>query len=134
MDLAEALLGLCCSVEAIRGAASRELDLTPQQAQLLTMVAPGELTHGELAARLHCDKTNVTGLVDRLQRRGLVRRRPDADDRRVARVALTEQGAELVARFRKSLGAAVAERLESWPPDRRDRLAELARAATESLR
>lgn len=130
----EALLGLCCTVEGVRGAASRELELTPQQAQLLTTVAAGELTHGELAGRLHCDKTNITGLVDRLERRGLVRRRPDADDRRVMRVGLTDQGVELVARFRKAVVAAVAGRLESWPASRQGRLADLAHAATEALR
>lgn len=134
MDLAEALLGLCCAVEGVRGAASRELELTPQQAQLLTTVTPDELTHGELAGRLHCDKTNITGLVDRLERRRLVRRRPDSDDRRVTRVGLTDQGTELVGRFRKALGAAVAARFESWPADRRDQLADLARAATDSFR
>src|ERR671930_70118 len=103
MDLAGGLLELCCTIEGIPGTASREREFTPQQAQLLTMVSSGELTHGELASRLHCDKTNVTGLVDRLERRGLVRRRPDVDDRRVMRVGLTERGGELGARFRKSL-------------------------------
>lgn len=133
-DLAEALLEMCCMVEGMRAAASRELELTPQQAQLLTMVTPAELTHGELANRLHCDKTNVTGLVDRLVRRELVRRRPHPEDRRVIKVGLTDQGTELVTRFRKSLSTAVADRLASWPATRRHQLAALAQTATEALR
>ncbi|WP_020670414.1 MarR family winged helix-turn-helix transcriptional regulator [Amycolatopsis nigrescens] len=132
-DLAAAMLELCCTVEGIRAAASRELDLTPQQAQLLTSVAPREMTHGELAVRLHCDKTNITGLVDRLERRELVRRRPDPDDRRVTRVSLTDQGTELVERFRESVSAAITGRLTSWPAARRRQLADLARTTTEAL-
>ncbi|TDD80471.1 MarR family winged helix-turn-helix transcriptional regulator [Actinomadura rubrisoli] len=133
-ELAEALLELGCVLEGIRGTASRELGLTPQQAQLLTMVDPHELTHGELASRLHCDKTNITGLVDRLERRGLVRRQPDPVDRRAAKVVLTEQGAALVSRFREAVGTAIAGHLASWPATRHQQLITLARTATEALR
>jgi len=133
-ELAEALLELCCVVEGIRAAASREFGLTSQQAQLLTVVASQEPTHGELASRLHCDKTNITGLVDRLERRELVRRQPDSEDRRVARVFTTDQGAELVTRFRKTVSTAIAGHLESWPATRHHQLITLARATTEALR
>ncbi|MBT2207442.1 MULTISPECIES: MarR family winged helix-turn-helix transcriptional regulator [Actinomadura] len=133
-EVAGALLELACVIEGIRGVVSRELGLTPQQAQLLTLVDPGELTHGELAHRLNCDKTNVTGLVDRLERRGLVRRRPDPDDRRVTRVSLDDQGVELVARFRTAVTAAIAGRLTSGPSARHDELLTLARATTGALR
>src|SRR2546423_1712303 len=118
-ELADTLLELCCHVEGIRATASRVLGLTPQQTQLLTSVAPGELSHGELASRLHCDKTNVTGLVDRLERRNLVQRHPDPADRRVTQVSLTDSGTELVDRFRATLTAAVTSRLDDWPADRR---------------
>ena len=132
-ELATALIELSCHVEGIRATASRALGLTPQQAQLLTSVAPGALTHGELAIRLHCDKTNVTGLVDRLERRALVRRRPDPADRRVAQVSLTDDGAELVARFREAVTAAVTGMLDAWPTDNRRRLAALARGAVDAV-
>jgi DNA-binding MarR family transcriptional regulator len=132
-ELATALLELCCHVEGIRATASKECGLTPQQAQLLTSVAPGALPHGELAIRLHCDKTNVTGLVDRLERRELVRRRSDPADRRVTQVSLTDDGVELVHRFRATVTAAVSARLEAWPADRRRLLAGLARGAVDAM-
>ncbi|WP_067458283.1 MarR family winged helix-turn-helix transcriptional regulator [Actinomadura macra] len=132
-ELAEALLELCCVIEGIRGTTSREFGLTPQQAQLLTTVAPQELTHGELASRLHCDKTNITGLVDRLVRRGLVRRQPDPVDRRAVKVSLTDQGTELVTRFRESVSTALTGHLASWPAARHQQLVTLARTATEAL-
>ncbi|HEY3682071.1 MAG TPA: MarR family transcriptional regulator [Streptosporangiaceae bacterium] len=133
-EVAEALLELCCVIEGIRGTASRELGLTPQQAQLLTLVAPQELTHGELASALQCDKTNITGLVDRLERRELVRRRPDPEDRRAVKVSLTGQGTDLVARFREAVSTAVAGRLASWPAAQHSQLAALAHSTTTALR
>ncbi|MDQ6724807.1 MAG: MarR family transcriptional regulator [Actinomycetota bacterium] len=49
----------------------------------------------ELAERLCCDASNVTGIVDRLEARGLVERRMSPDDRRVKRLVLTEAGQKL---------------------------------------
>ena len=46
----------------------------------------------ELAAWLACDASNVTGIVDGLERRGLVTRRPDPADRRVKHLVLTPEG------------------------------------------
>jgi MarR family transcriptional regulator, organic hydroperoxide resistance regulator len=82
------------------GAAS-ELDLHPAQAgALLQLDSP--LPMHELASLLGCDNSNVTGLVDRLEARDLVTRRPSADDRRVKHVVLTTGGrrlrSELLAR------------------------------------
>ncbi len=45
-----------------------------------------------LARVLHCHDSNVTGLIDRLERRGLLERRGDPKDRRVKLIALTKDG------------------------------------------
>jgi DNA-binding MarR family transcriptional regulator len=50
---------------------------------------------GRLAQTLACDASNVTGLVDRLESRGLVRRSPSASDRRVKVLDLTAKGSRL---------------------------------------
>ena len=47
---------------------------------------------GKLAQKLKCEPSNVTGIVDRLEARGLVERRPDPADRRVKLAAATEEG------------------------------------------
>ena len=52
---------------------------------------------GRIAETLSCDASNVTGLVDRLESRGLVRRRPASGDRRVKVLALTPAGLKLRA-------------------------------------
>lgn len=72
--------------------AASKLDLHPAQAgALLQLASPRPMN--ELAAVLACDNSNVTGLVDRLEARGLVARRPNPADRRVKRVVLTAAGA-----------------------------------------
>jgi len=58
----------------------------------------------ELASLLACDSSNVTGLVDRLEARGLVARQPSPDDRRVKRVVLTPGGRELREQMLRRVG------------------------------
>ncbi|GAB3410614.1 MarR family winged helix-turn-helix transcriptional regulator [Flindersiella endophytica] len=132
-ELTESLLALACMVDGVRGSISRAAGLTPQQAQLLAFLRNGERTHGQLADLLHCDKTNVTGLVDRLERRDLVRRHLDDGDRRVTRVALTPAGAEVVERFHADTTAVIARQLDTWSRSRRDTLTKLAGSAAEAL-
>ena len=73
-----------------------ELQLSPAQCHLLHLIEPGRpIPMGRLAETLACDASNVTGLVDRLEARGLVRRRPSAEDRRVKVLDLTPTGARL---------------------------------------
>src|SRR5881409_3342768 len=64
--------------------AAAEFDLSPVQCHVLHLIEPGRpLPMGRLAETLSCDASNVTGLVDRLESRGLVQRRLSAEDRRV---------------------------------------------------
>jgi DNA-binding MarR family transcriptional regulator len=62
--------------------AASELDLHPAQAGALLQLSSPLPMH-ELAGLLACDNSNVTGLIDRLEARGLVSRQPSSDDRRV---------------------------------------------------
>ena len=76
-----------------------ELDLTPVQAHALRRLDPDEpLAMNALAEVLYCHASNVTGIVDRLESRGLVERRPGAEDRRVKTLVLTAEGADVRAR------------------------------------
>jgi DNA-binding MarR family transcriptional regulator len=60
-------------------------------------------TMSEIATVLRCDNSNVTGIVDRLEARGLVRRAADPADRRVKTVLLTPEGEEAVRRIRADI-------------------------------
>jgi MarR family transcriptional regulator, organic hydroperoxide resistance regulator len=73
-----------------------ELDLTMQSAHALQVISREGITMRALADELSCDASNATGLVDRLEARGLLERRPDADDRRVKRVCLTAAGRRIL--------------------------------------
>lgn len=96
-------------VHAHFGTAVAELDLAPVQAKALhELNVEPPISMRELAERLKSDPSNVTGLIDRLEARGLVERRPDPNDRRIKGLALTAAG----ARLRERLLA----RLYSAPP------------------
>ena len=97
-----ALLGfLHFSAEAARGE-----KLSPQQHQALLAVkgfAKGEaLTIGELADRLYLKHHSAVGLVDRLEKRKLIKRSPSEKDRRKVLIRLTSQGEALIARLSAS--------------------------------
>jgi DNA-binding MarR family transcriptional regulator len=78
------------------GATAAELDLAPAQAMALgELEAEQPLSMRELATRLKCDPSNITGLVDRLESRGLVQRQPHPADRRVKYLVLTPAGRKL---------------------------------------
>ena len=88
-------------VKAARSRYLAELDLTPAQAQLLMQIdVGGPMPMSELANGLGCDASNVTGLVDRLEGRKLIERRPAAADRRVKLVAMTPTGARMQRQLR----------------------------------
>lgn len=70
-------------------------ELTIQQLRMLLVLGTdGPMPTHEFAEELGTGVTTVTGMVDRLAARGMVRRVPDEHDRRVRRVELTEQGRE----------------------------------------
>jgi MarR family transcriptional regulator, organic hydroperoxide resistance regulator len=77
-----------------------EFELSPVQCHVLHLIEPERpLPMGRLADTLGCDASNVTGLVDRLEARGLVRRHASADDRRVKVLHLTPMGSRLRAQL-----------------------------------
>jgi DNA-binding MarR family transcriptional regulator len=83
--------------------AAAEHALTGAQARLLSLLSLEPLPMRRLAQRLKCEPSNVTGIVDRLEARGLAERRPDPTDRRVKLAAATEEGRRVARSLRDSL-------------------------------
>lgn len=83
--------------------AAAEHSLTGAQARLLGLLSLEPLPMRRLAQKLKCEPSNVTGIVDRLEARGLVERRPDPSDRRVKLAAATEEGRRVAHSLRDSL-------------------------------
>jgi DNA-binding MarR family transcriptional regulator len=107
-----------------------EFELHPAQAGALMQLdqEAGSPMH-EIATHLACDSSNVTGIVDRLEARGLVRRRAGERDRRVKYIVPTALGLEVrdAMRARMARAPAAIERLS--PEDQRLLRDLLARAA-----
>src|SRR5689334_9581558 len=83
-----------------------DVDLSPIQCHVLHLIEPGRpLPMRRLAETLSCDASNVTGLVDRLESRGLVRRQPSPQDRRVKVLQLTPTGSRLRAQLLRRMAA-----------------------------
>ena len=104
-ELSEFATRLYQLVESLRiehEEAAATVGLTAPQATLLTFLSePASMK--QFAERMGCDPSNVTGIIDRLESKGLVVRAADPDDRRVKRIARTAAGDTAVARFHKEL-------------------------------
>jgi MarR family 2-MHQ and catechol resistance regulon transcriptional repressor len=73
-------------------------ELTPSQfAVMEALYHLGPLTHGEVSAKVLKSVSNITTVIDNLERDGFVRRERDVQDRRVIHIHLTEAGKEKVA-------------------------------------
>lgn len=103
---------LTTTYQALQSCAAHHLrryGLTPAQADVLDALGTGErLWCGELAKAAMVSRGSLSGILDRLEGRGLIRREPSRKDRRRMLVSLTRSGSEILARFE---------------PDRMDQLA-----------
>jgi len=108
------------------------LELSGPQMWALHHLEPDTpLAMSALAGLLHCDNSNVTGIVDRLETRGLVERRSSEHDRRVKHLVVTEAGAKL----REQVGARMNRAppgFERLTPDEQQLLATLLRKLVDS--
>jgi DNA-binding MarR family transcriptional regulator len=83
-------------------AAARELGLRPASLGALRLLDRPR-TMSEIADFLHCDNSNVTGIVDGLEEKGLATRQPDGRDRRVKLIALTAEGRRVRGRLMRAV-------------------------------
>jgi DNA-binding MarR family transcriptional regulator len=105
--------------------AAGRFDLTPIQAKVLVLAKRPTPMH-QIADRLGSERSNVTGIIDRLEARGLVERQPDDRDRRIKNVALTPAGQETARNFQRALQFA-AEPLAGLTTAQRTQLRDLLR-------
>ena len=114
-------------------AAAQEFGLAPLQAIALKHLEPGRtMTMGELATTLHCDNSNVTGIADRLEDRGLVSRVSQAGDRRVKVLELSDEGRRQRAALEEAMLAASPVMSALTADERQALRALLAKAAASA--
>jgi DNA-binding MarR family transcriptional regulator len=119
-SLAEAFMGAARRFRHLTHEMLEPWNITPGQSRALSVLRHhGVMRLSELSEHLRIAPRSTTEVVDGLQERGLIERRPDPSDRRATLVTLTEQGSEVATAVRSARGAQ-AERFfgELSPADR----------------
>jgi DNA-binding MarR family transcriptional regulator len=111
-----------------------ELRFTPAQLHtLLWLGAESTLTMGEMAGRLGITEKTITGVVDRLETEGYVRRVRNVRDRRVVRAELTRKGAAAQQRFEAAIQAKLNDFLALLESEERRTLIRIVQKLCERL-
>ncbi|MGB6457221.1 MAG: MarR family transcriptional regulator [Streptosporangiaceae bacterium] len=119
LSSADGLVQLSFLIHGILERRAREHDVSVIQLRLLGVLRDRTPAMNELARFLDLDKSSITGLIDRAERRGLVVRVPSTTDRRAVLVSLTDHGRSLVSGGSAQVDADISLLLEHLPlPDR----------------
>ena len=133
LAVASGLVRLMLSMEALYNQQSRKAGLTAQQAQLLCTAARRKAGLGEIAEVLHCDRSNVSRLLDRVTHRGLAHRAPDSRDGRVSVLQLSPDGQAVVTSFETDLAARLGHLIADWPARKRQAAAGTLTALIDAI-
>lgn len=126
IGVAAGLVRLSFLVQSVYAEVCDGHDLTPPQAQLLCVLSDAPRGMAELAQTLHLGKSSLSGLVDRAESKGLVRRVGSKDDGRAVSVELTKPGAKIAAAFHDQTTTRLEETVSCMPPDVRETFAWIA--------
>lgn len=120
--------------EPVQARLWQEAGITLTQLSVLRELRPGPQTAGRLGQGVGLSPASVTRLIDRLERRGLVSRRRESDDRRCVEIHLQPAGEMLLGEVRVLRGTALHRAVESMSADDRRRLAVALRQLVERTR
>jgi DNA-binding MarR family transcriptional regulator len=96
----EAIVYLSTESRRITKELARRADLTGPQLTVLKMLEGlGDLSLSDLSERIRAQNSTVTGIIDRMEREGLVVRARSTEDRRVVHIKLTDRGARIAAQI-----------------------------------
>jgi DNA-binding MarR family transcriptional regulator len=126
LEVVDLMAGLVSLFHREYEEAAAARSLTGAQAKVLALLRRGPMAMRRIAQTLSCEPSNITGIVDRLEARGLVERQPDPGDRRIKLVVATEAGRTASAELRESLDFA-REPLAALAPAERTDLRDLLR-------
>ncbi|TVT55732.1 winged helix-turn-helix transcriptional regulator [Amycolatopsis rhizosphaerae] len=119
-DLAAMVVPLGRALTRLEEPIVREHGLAPWAYTVLTALAEGPLrTQSALAERIRADKTRLIPVLDDLQQRGLIERRPDPADRRVRLLAATVEGREKALKAQAEIRQREDDLLDRLPPEDR---------------
>ncbi|XVU28437.1 MarR family winged helix-turn-helix transcriptional regulator [Actinoplanes sp. CA-054009] len=131
-ELVDALAQLSFAVVAALTEVAGRYDMSVVQVRLLGVLRDHEPSMSALGRHLGLDKSSVSGLVDRAQRRGLITRTPSPTDRRSLHVSMTDAGRALAVRIADEFAARVAALTAGLSAGERRQLTALASRLSES--
>ncbi|GAA1554306.1 MarR family transcriptional regulator [Kribbella lupini] len=118
-ELVGSLVQLMHKLQDLYAESSRPLGLTPQQAHLLCVLLAGPFGMTELSRIMSIERSSLTSMVDRLERRELVERLPDPADRRACRIGLSAAGTKLADQAHTTYTDRIAELTAALPATQR---------------
>jgi DNA-binding MarR family transcriptional regulator len=126
--LSEAFMSVARQLRGTSQATLSPWDITPGQLRAMRVLGHhGTQRMSELSDHLHIAARSTTEVVDALETRGLVERRPDPGDRRATLAELTEHGASVLSAIRAARGTEAERVFDRLSESDRDRLAQILR-------
>ena len=126
LGIVDGLAQLSFLVQGVLGKVAAEHGLSIVQLRLFGVLRDREPGMQELARHLGLDKSSMTGLVDRAERRGLVRRAPAPHDKRAVQVSLTAEGQALAREAAAEAGRQIHALTAHLTDEQRSQLSLLA--------
>lgn len=133
-ELLLAYLDALTLAEPIQARLWQMAELTVTQIAVLRQLRGGPRSSGKLGRAVGLSPTSITRLLDRLERRGLISRRRDSEDRRVVEVHLAPDGDRLLGEIRLLRGSPLHRAVESLSSEERRRLTSGLRRLIELAR
>jgi DNA-binding MarR family transcriptional regulator len=133
-EFVNALAQLSFVVQSMLARTAAKHDLSLTQLRLLGMLRDRRPSMQDLAQRLGLDKSSVTGLVDRAERRGLMKRETDPCDGRSVRVVITALGLQVAREGSAEIREALVLVTEPLSATQRTQLVRSARVVVETAR
>ena len=115
-ELIDALVRMAFSTMAVLSKIAAEHDLSLTQVRVLAILRDRHVSMSDLAIYLGLDKSTISGLVDRAEKRGLLKRGPNPDDRRAVDVYLTPAGARLAEQGAAQIARALSAKTGQLSP------------------
>ncbi len=113
---------------------ANEADLTMSQfAVLEALLHLGSMSQGDICGKLLLSGSNITTVIDNLEKRDLVRRQRRTDDRRVIDVALTDKGRKQISALFPAHARRITALFSALSPKQQDQLADLCRTLGKSI-
>ncbi|WP_328609197.1 MarR family transcriptional regulator [Amycolatopsis sp. NBC_00345] len=120
LNLIDGLIQLSFIVQAILGRLAGEQGLSVTQLRMLAVLDDREIGMRQLAGILELEKSSVTGLVDRAERRGLVQRIAVPANRRAVHVTVTDAGRAVVHLVREAIRTEIGQLAGTLSDSRQD--------------